>query len=197
LHGASTESVVCKIGSLCRLLKQNLSQLLLVLNLCFSTTDFCWTLGSMFVCQCFCRLTTREQKSGQHVIGVLRNVDIQQYFLRDLKEDGIIKTQWIPTLENSADLFTKNLYGPLFEKHIRTYVGIDMYMEREDMNETDEWTLVRKTGNRKLKPRFDRNNARGESAGNVRQGLGLRARHPNCPWNGQLESLDNIWSPLW
>jgi hypothetical protein len=120
--------------------------------------------------------------------GRVRHVDIQQYFLRDLKEDGIIKTQWIPTLENSADLFTKNLYGPLFEKH--TYVGIDMYMEREDKNETDEWTFVHKTGNRKLKPRFDRNIARGESVGNVRQGLGLRARHPNCPWNGQLESLD-------
>jgi hypothetical protein len=39
----------------------------------------------------------------------------------------MVKVIWIPTLENSTDAFTKNLYGPLFEKHIRTYVGLDVF----------------------------------------------------------------------
>jgi hypothetical protein len=31
----------------------------------------------------------------------------------------------------SADLFTKNAYGSLFEKHIRKYVGFDGYVGHE------------------------------------------------------------------
>jgi hypothetical protein len=61
----------------------------------------------------------------------MRHVDIRQFFLRDLKEDNIVLTQWISTADNSADLFTKNLAGPLFMKHIRTYVGIDACMNTE------------------------------------------------------------------
>jgi hypothetical protein len=45
--------------------------------------------------------------------GRIRHVNIRQYFLRDLKEDNMVKVIWIPTLDNSADVFTKNLYGPL------------------------------------------------------------------------------------
>jgi hypothetical protein len=56
--------------------------------------------------------------------GRLRHVDIRQYFLRDLKEDGLIWTTWFPSEDNSADVFTKNLAGPLFEKHIRTMLGL-------------------------------------------------------------------------
>jgi hypothetical protein len=63
--------------------------------------------------------------------GRLRHVDIRQYFLRDLKEDGLVWTTWIPTEDKSADAFTKNLSGPLFEKHIRTYVGFDPHMQHE------------------------------------------------------------------
>jgi hypothetical protein len=68
--------------------------------------------------------------------GCMRHFYIRQFFLRDLKEDGIVRTKWIPTADNSADLFTKNLFGPLFEKHIRTYVGFDDYMEHERNDKT-------------------------------------------------------------
>jgi hypothetical protein len=61
--------------------------------------------------------------------GRWRHVDIRQYFLRDLKENGFIWTTWIPSDDNSADLLTKSFAGPLFEKHIRTYVGFDPYMQ--------------------------------------------------------------------
>jgi hypothetical protein len=53
-----------------------------------------------------------------------RHVQVRQYFLRDLKE-GVIWAKWIPGDSNSSDLFTKNLGGPLFEKHTTTYCGED------------------------------------------------------------------------
>jgi hypothetical protein len=55
--------------------------------------------------------------------GRTRHVEVRQYFLRDLKEDGIIWSKWIPGDSNSSDLFMKNLGGPLFEKHLSTYCG--------------------------------------------------------------------------
>jgi hypothetical protein len=42
------------------------------------------------------------------------------------------EVKWIPTEENSADIFTKNLNGPAFEKHATTYVGIDQYMKQNE-----------------------------------------------------------------
>ena len=51
------------------------------------------------------------------------HIDVRQYFLQDLKEQGIIMTEWIPGEENPSDLFTKNLGGPLFKKHISAFVS--------------------------------------------------------------------------
>jgi hypothetical protein len=39
---------------------------------------------------------------------------------------------WIPTEENSVDLFTKNLSGPAFDKHASVYVGEDDYMKQNN-----------------------------------------------------------------
>jgi hypothetical protein len=69
--------------------------------------------------------------------GRMRHVDVREYFLRDLKEDGMVVVKWISTEENSSDLFTKNLYGPAFEKHAATYVGVDEYMQYYDGSNTD------------------------------------------------------------
>ena len=41
--------------------------------------------------------------------GRTRHIKTRRHFLRDLKEEGILKVTWIPELENEADLFTKNL----------------------------------------------------------------------------------------
>jgi hypothetical protein len=61
--------------------------------------------------------------------GRTRHVNVREWFLRDLKEEGIIEVKWIAGDDNSADLFTKNLQGPLFEKHTKTYCGDDEYMK--------------------------------------------------------------------
>jgi hypothetical protein len=55
--------------------------------------------------------------------GQTRHIEVRQYFLRDLKEENIIITKWIAGDDNSSDLCTKNLGGPLFEKHLATYCG--------------------------------------------------------------------------
>jgi hypothetical protein len=62
--------------------------------------------------------------------GRTRHVAVRQYFLRELKEDGIILTIWLAGDQMSSDLFTKNLARPLFEKHTAIYVGNDEYMRR-------------------------------------------------------------------
>jgi hypothetical protein len=39
--------------------------------------------------------------------GRMRHVNVCEYFLRDMNEDGVIRVRWLPANENS-DLFTKN-----------------------------------------------------------------------------------------
>jgi hypothetical protein len=60
--------------------------------------------------------------------GRTRHVNVPEYSLRDMKEDGVIRVRWTIN-ENSSDLFTKNLAGPLFEKHSSIYCAIDEYMQ--------------------------------------------------------------------
>jgi hypothetical protein len=61
--------------------------------------------------------------------GQTRHVDVRQCFLRELKESKIMDIHWIKGSENDADVFTKNLNGPTFEKCIKTLVGQDAYMK--------------------------------------------------------------------
>jgi hypothetical protein len=61
--------------------------------------------------------------------GRTRHVDVQQCFLRELKESKIMDMHWIKGSENNADVFTKNLDSPAFEECIKTLVGQDVYMK--------------------------------------------------------------------
>jgi len=53
--------------------------------------------------------------------GRTKHIDTRYYFLRELKEEGVIAFRWISGKINSADLFTKNLPNPLFTKHAGYY----------------------------------------------------------------------------
>ena len=46
--------------------------------------------------------------------------------------DVIILAEWIRGANMSADIFTKNLASPLFEKHMRVFVGINKYMKGDN-----------------------------------------------------------------
>jgi hypothetical protein len=61
--------------------------------------------------------------------GRTRHVEVKQYFLRELKEAGLIICEWCSGKDMSSDILTKNCSGVLFEKHIRKFVGCDAYME--------------------------------------------------------------------
>ena len=61
--------------------------------------------------------------------GRTRHVDVRQNWLRELKEEGILRVQWIPGSENDADMHTKNLGGPSFEKFCKVYYGHDEYAD--------------------------------------------------------------------
>ena len=59
--------------------------------------------------------------------GRTKHVDTRHYFLRELKEKGIIESRWISGNDNSTDLFTKNLPNPLFTKHASYYCTDDVF----------------------------------------------------------------------
>ena len=61
--------------------------------------------------------------------GRTRHIEVRQYFLRELKEAGLILTIWVPGDQMSSDIFTKNVERPLFERHAQNYCGIDQYMK--------------------------------------------------------------------
>ena len=71
----------------------------------------------------------KDVSNNWSVGGRLRHIDVRQFFLRDLKEDGMVVLKWISTDNNSTDMFTKNLHGPAFEKDATVLVGKDEYMQ--------------------------------------------------------------------
>lgn len=70
--------------------------------------------------------------------GRTRHVDVRMHFLRELKEEGLIMTEWIAGENNPSDIFTKNLQGPPFEKHASKLVGQDQYMTTNTNNSGSE-----------------------------------------------------------
>ena len=64
--------------------------------------------------------------------GRTRHVEVKMYFLRELKEQGLVKVVWKAGTEMTADIYTKNLPGPLFEKHGSTFYGKDEYFVKSE-----------------------------------------------------------------
>ena len=50
------------------------------------------------------------------------HVDVRHHFMRELKEEGILKLKWISMFDMSSDIFTKNTDGQTFERHSKVYV---------------------------------------------------------------------------
>jgi hypothetical protein len=47
-----------------------------------------------------------------------KHIDIRRHFVRQFTEDGIIKTIFVPTDDNEADINTKNTPEDIFKKHV-------------------------------------------------------------------------------
>ena len=52
-----------------------------------------------------------------------RHIDVKQCFLRKLKESKQLIVKWIPGTQNNANIFTKNLDGPLFKEYAEMLLG--------------------------------------------------------------------------
>jgi hypothetical protein len=66
---------------------------------------------------------TEDLCGNLSVGGRTRHVEGKQMFLRELKGSKIIDTNWIPGDKMRINIYTKDLPGPLFEKHGSEYVG--------------------------------------------------------------------------
>ena len=56
----------------------------------------------------------------------IKHVEIRYHYIREQIELGTIKIFVVPTAENTADMFTKNLGPTLFLKH-RAALGLEFY----------------------------------------------------------------------
>jgi hypothetical protein len=59
--------------------------------------------------------------------GRTRHIAPKITFLRELKEEGVLKVKWTSNDNMSSDIFTKNVGGTDFKKHMKAYVGEDEY----------------------------------------------------------------------
>ena len=58
--------------------------------------------------------------SAQHS----RHIDRKLYKMREMRGAGLVTVRYVPTDENTADLFTKVLDRQPFEKHRRTVLNL-------------------------------------------------------------------------
>jgi hypothetical protein len=59
--------------------------------------------------------------NGWSIAGQTCHMDTPVWFIHELKEQGVLKIEWIRGKENEVDMFTKNLPCKLFEKHLSNY----------------------------------------------------------------------------
>jgi hypothetical protein len=57
--------------------------------------------------------------------GRTQNLETRQYFIRQLKEEVIIKVIWAPGELNSSDMYRKNMARADSKNHAKAYVGDD------------------------------------------------------------------------
>jgi hypothetical protein len=55
--------------------------------------------------------------------GHTRHICTKINFLRELKEEGLLKVVWLSNEYMSSDIFTKNVGGADFHKHSKVYIG--------------------------------------------------------------------------
>lgn len=58
------------------------------------------------------------------VSGNTRHIGVRLNWMRELKEQGILIVKWFPGVNNSADMFTKNLDKATLEKHASKYIDL-------------------------------------------------------------------------
>jgi hypothetical protein len=52
-----------------------------------------------------------------------RHVDTRYPFIREFIEEGFIKVEFVRSVENDADIFTKNVSHDLYVKHTKNFLA--------------------------------------------------------------------------
>ena len=60
--------------------------------------------------------------------GRTHHVDVRNYFLQELKDQGLLVIKHIAGEKNDADILTKNMTSAVFERHVPLYFGKDEYV---------------------------------------------------------------------
>jgi hypothetical protein len=72
--------------------------------------------------------------------GRMRQIEVKNFYLGELKEKDILKVQWVKSEDNCSNIFTKNLNGFVFNKHLKKFCGenpeSDGNLKREDVGIT-------------------------------------------------------------
>ena len=55
-----------------------------------------------------------------------KHIDLRKHFVNDLVEKGIVKVDFVKSEENVSDIWTKNVSGKLFKKHVTGLVNNDV-----------------------------------------------------------------------
>jgi hypothetical protein len=69
-----------------------------------------------------------------------RHVDTRYHCVQENLDDGIIKIEFIKSVENQSDIFTKNVTQEIYERHVETF--LKKYIE----GEFNGWTLQYRKG---------------------------------------------------
>ena len=77
------------------------------------------------------------------VNGRTKHIDTRNYFLRELKEKGIIESRQISGDDNSTNIFTKNLIKSLFTKYASYYCTNDEFeMTKQERMLQEYFTML-------------------------------------------------------
>jgi hypothetical protein len=71
----------------------------------------------------------RDLANSWSIGGRTRHVDVQMFFLRELKEDRMVAFKHIPGSDNEADIFRKNVCTGSLNKHSVKLCGDDGLLE--------------------------------------------------------------------
>ena len=91
--------------------------------------------------------------NGWSTTGGTKHMDVRIMFLRQLKEQKILKVTWVSTTDNESDIFTKNVDNQTFKRHLPAFVGnlnheqggvlesVDHDSDERDENEMNEMRM--------------------------------------------------------
>jgi hypothetical protein len=66
--------------------------------------------------------------------GRMRHVDVRNYFLQELKDQGLLVIKHIAGEKNDVDIFTKNVTSAVFDRHVPMYVGTEEYITDQSLS---------------------------------------------------------------